>query len=421
MKRSILFLTFSVLSICLKAQNPNWEVINTGYLLPAPVPRFIVKNKSIYCYDDFASTLIRSKNRGLTWDSIPVPSDSSQHLYSDIVFVNDSVGYVTGYDGGVFSGSGVRSVVKKTIDYGTTWQVVNNGIKDSCLFSHINFFDASNGIVFGTGKGRTQRFKTHDGGASWSYVNDLHPYEIDLPSTNNSDFFADGAVAIGFTNGFKVAVTNDGGSTWITKSHPNSVAPTTLDFLDKSNGVFAVNDSVFFTNDGASTFSSKRRMVGSQKIRDLAMIDMQKGFFVGINAIYYTGDGGNTWELSHSPVSHPVSWIEISGIEIFATTLGSKNILKLNIASLEGLNELTQTDGGVKIYPNPVSNKMNIQMDPGQEIKGLSILDALGREVRRFNPIDIQNISVQGLDEGLYTVELNTSTNMYHQKIIVKR
>jgi photosystem II stability/assembly factor-like uncharacterized protein len=419
MKTIVLMLLLAGIFTGYKSQTSSWTSINTGFDLYSG--QFIVKQNCIYHYNTNYSALIRSKNKGLTWDSLPVPSDSSQHLYSAITFVNDSVGFVAGYDGSVFSVNPVRSVIKKTTDRGQTWYPVTNGIVDSCLFSHINFFDANNGIVFGGGKGRTQRFKTQNGGASWSYVNDLFPYEIDLPSTLFSDFIGNEGAVGGFDNHFSVAITDDGGATWVTRKHSNSACPTALHFFDKNMGVLAVNDSAFFTINGALSFTAKRRFAHGKVIRDLAMIDMQRGFFTADTSIYYTPDGGLSWTLSFSDASLQFTSIHIYGAEVFVSSTGNKTVLKRNIASLiSGASESTTQFGQLKIVPNPANEQVQIVLPDLQQAKVI-ITDQLGRVVKDLDIYLNGSISTADLAAGIYLVQVYGSNQAHNAKLVVAR
>jgi hypothetical protein len=68
----------------------------------------------------------------------------------------------------------------------------------------------------------------------------------------------------------------------------------------------------------------------------------------------------------------------------------------------------------VSVYPNPASNKINIE---AKEVTEIKVFDLLGKEIisTKEKEVDISN-----LNNGVYFIQLQTKQNTYTQKIIVQ-
>jgi Leucine-rich repeat (LRR) protein len=73
-----------------------------------------------------------------------------------------------------------------------------------------------------------------------------------------------------------------------------------------------------------------------------------------------------------------------------------------------------------KVYPNPVSNDLNIEC--GEKIESLDIYDALGRRViSKQNTPKSTTIDVSNLDNGIYILKLRTAKGSGEYKVVVKQ
>lgn len=96
--------------------------------------------------------IIRSTDGGFNWDIVNSVSGIEYH---EILFINDSTGFVTGDSG----------ILLKTTDTGLTWSTINTGVTESLYSIDI----ASDGYGFAVGFNGTI-IRTEDYGNNWSQV-----------------------------------------------------------------------------------------------------------------------------------------------------------------------------------------------------------------------------------------------------------
>ena len=401
------------------AQTDNWVNITPGPVLNYGAAKLITKNNSIFVFNSAFSSLLRSTDGGISWSSLSIPSDSARHEYNDITFVSDQVAYVVGYDGSLFSKYGIRSVIKKTTDGGLTWQNASNGLQHQSILTHVSFFNASQGMAFGTAQMKTYRFVTTDGGQNWTHLPNFGP---DMDQVNSSSGFSgqDGVVA-GIGHYMHLAITQDEGSTWITRHFHNFSSAVGLKFFDPKNGVVVSNDYIYTTHDGALTFASQIKFPYAAFIKNFDMIDLQHGFFCTDHNIYYTADGGNTWSLSYANPDLQLVNLKIEGNQVYAATCGSSTILKLDISDrVVGISGQAKGAQPVTLYPNPTADRFYVGAAEGESLVSAVIFDQLGRKVKTQSLAGTKTVEVSDLSPGAYMVEVSSVNNTYLHKLIIQ-
>ena len=76
-----------------------------------------------------------------------------------------------------------------------------------------------------------------------------------------------------------------------------------------------------------------------------------------------------------------------------------------------------ELENAIKVYPNPVSDELTIQMPNSVELEKVFIYNSLGQKVSEG---DTQVISLSTLSSGVLFVEISTTQGTYHKKIIKK-
>ncbi|MBL0342262.1 MAG: hypothetical protein IPP71_15945 [Bacteroidetes bacterium] len=286
---------------------------------------------------------------------------------ADISFVNDSVGFTGGQDGGIY----------KTTNTGDSWSFIGS-FGNNNDFSNIYFINQDTGIVHdfygtiglftpavfppssyilnstadtwfpGTGElSRTQNIfyvaggygkflKSFDNGSTWNFFNcDSNLYLFDAKMIDQNNIVIVGGTDTQLTSieYGKSTVSNDGGLTWST---PNQFAPHDIvgvDFYNNQIGycVGGIN-SVWFFNPNA------------------------------VGSLWQTSDGGYNWTLVDSSYSDLLTDIQVVNDSLAFAVGFNGTILKnaTHYASL-GLNpsDIIQS---ISIFPNPFNANLTIQI-----------------------------------------------------------
>lgn len=95
----------------------------------------------------------------------------------------------------------------------------------------------------------------------------------------------------------------------------------------------------------------------------------------------------------------------------------NKNFIINNGEVVTGIEEI---ESGIRIYPNPASNSVNISAT--EEIKALQIRDINGRTImnKKGSNSTYVNLPIEKLIPGLYIFEITTNSTISNKKIIIK-
>jgi len=113
----------------------------------------------------------KTEDAGKTWKYLDIKGD----FFYDIDFVNKKVGYICGWQGGIF----------KTTDAGSSWKKihnVNSAFSTRHHYESIDFIDENNGIVCGY---NGELLYTNNAGKTWQNVN------LETKTNFHSVFFLD--------------------------------------------------------------------------------------------------------------------------------------------------------------------------------------------------------------------------------------
>lgn len=90
------------------------------------------------------------------------------------------------------------------------------------------------------------------------------------------------------------------------------------------------------------------------------------------------------------------------------------------IRSVRGLDQI----GKVTVYPNPTSNgTVNVVFDDASVIRTISVLDMSGRTLKQINNVSNNNITIDNLQPGMYTLRIivPATGEQTVQKIVVNK
>ncbi len=102
-------------------------------------------------------------------------------------------------------------------------------------------------------------------------------------------------------------------------------------------------------------------------------------------------------------------------------------VLQREVISFLGIDEIEKSGFSAAVYPNPVSNVMNLVINPGKSRFAIvSLLDISGRTVLnkkyelQSEDLSTLQIPVSGLPSGIYMVRIQSGSNVIARKVVLK-
>ncbi|MFN8353500.1 MAG: oxidoreductase [Spirosomataceae bacterium] len=231
--------------------------------------------------------------------------------------------------------------IYKTVDGGTSWNLVFETLRKGVFFDAMDFWDEQNGIVFSDSiDGKLFILTTSDGGESWQEVS---PGRLPAAITGEGGFAASGSclvvegkqnVWIGTTAG-RVYYSKDRGKSWSITETPIKAGKTSgifgLRFKNSQTGfavggdyqnVFEESPNVLITTDGGRNWSmaSTTNPVGLKEA--VVFLDATTIVAVGPSGTCYSTDLGKTWQKIDASGFHSASFSGKTGWAV-----GSKGII----------------------------------------------------------------------------------------------
>jgi len=249
----------------------NWSQIYTGEENQISKLYFLTETTG---FGLFGSTILRTVNGGATWT--PSSILGAPEAFTDIHFVSDSTGYVSG-SWGAFA---------KTTDGGVTWQMGSTGT--SIGFYTVWFTNALTGYLAGSSG---SILKTTNGGTSWNQT--ILPDAIGIYNIEFS------SISTGYAVGYYGIVfrTSDAGATWQKETLFETKNEDLFSVSLKSDGVAiaaGLYGALYKRNNSAMWFETNPKRFGAAT--SIAWVTAQKGF-VTLSSGYLlrTDNGGSTW------------------------------------------------------------------------------------------------------------------------------
>ncbi|MFA7687819.1 MAG: T9SS type A sorting domain-containing protein [Moheibacter sp.] len=352
-------------------------------------------------------TILKTTDGGETW--MQKPSGTTLNL-GKVQFPTPDIGYITGSNGKLL----------KTIDGGETWTLMDLGENSDfsglyCLNEDLIYITSLNTLL-----------KSFDGGNSFITIN------TNLNYNNPQIQFLD--VNLGFTwdpysYDFILLKTEDGGATW---SETGGESP--IHFFNEYIG-FYYSNGLFKTIDSGITFNQIAEGSGN-RLRDIFAIN--ENIVWGIDA-GGTLDGDPSTKLVikiiHSETGSYTEniWydnntqIDMNSIYFADETNGYIVGIKNNIGTIwknsTGINMMStneqERNNEIKVYPNPVSNELNIVLDKPTKTK-ISLIDITGKQIysNSFHEDQVK-INTSAFPKGTYILSVKTENKIFTKKIII--
>lgn len=223
------------------------------------------------------------------------------------------------------------------------------------------------------------------------------------------------------------------GGSVIQKIHQVWTPMYAIHFLNDSLGFMAgFNGNIFkiTISNGQETFTNIPSGV-TAPLNEIQFPTVSTGFITGdAGTVLKTTDGGNTWYPVYTGTNNSLrtlyfknsseGYVAGAGLSILKTTIGGGSVIT------PGIFENKRPEIPIKIYPNPVSDNTWIEYELQEKSEVcISLFDLSGRELFGLNPEwqssgkQRLNISVNGLQKGIYLMMLRVNNASYVKKLVV--
>jgi photosystem II stability/assembly factor-like uncharacterized protein len=267
-------------------------------------------NENVVWASGAEGTWLRTTDGGATWQAGRVAgADSLQ--FRDVHAVDENTAYLLSI------GNGTQSRIYRTTDAGRSWTLQFTNTHPQGFYDCFDFWDAERGIVIGDAiDGQTMMLITTDGGAHWTQI---APETLPRATDGEGSFAASGTcvetgeaghawiVASNPEHG-RMLHTEDHGQTWSVDTLPISTragaGPQSVSFRDARNGVALGGGNsaqpgdtlVATTDDGGSTWTTRTRPPMARGIWGGMYIPGTNTIVaVGPDGAVYSEDDGVTW------------------------------------------------------------------------------------------------------------------------------
>lgn len=374
---------------------------------------------------------------GHTWSEIFKQDPEASDPFNTVFFLNENIGF----KGGNF--------LQQTTDGGLSWKKINWPFYE---IIGIYFENHNHGFVV-TRSGNV--YETNDTGLTWKTSHysssrlfdvQFHNQEIFLVGENGSVsrmntspplpsqpgyIYGPTKVCTGEVAEFHLAVDHDNLTQWST---------TANNVQDQHSSV-----TVKFANSGEYTLAARHfNSCGQSEIRTISITALdppETPTITGPNpsvageegveySIYNIGDDFNLWwtaegvsNITTGQSSVTVDWennIENGLIKVFGVdSHGCRTFGSLNVTLGIPVGIETDIENNLKIYPNPTSSDLFIHSSH-EGILSIRILDAVGREVKRFSlpEGEKQTVSLLSIASGLYLVKISDGNQEVTKRIV---
>lgn len=387
----------AILACICSLGNAQWQQVG-GYSANGNASSMIVINDTMIVSStgnayDMAPGLFTSTNRGVTW------SAKNTNLGTGASPLIADGGYL-------YAGTWGQGVYLST-DKGNTWIVKNNGLPSS--FPVLDLIINNTGL-YACGTGGI--FHSRDNAATWENISLAGTVQA-ASVIAAGDTIISSFVSQTVTGVYK---SNDGGAIW-TLIGPNTGLNDTRirKFALAYNTIFAASDgdmgtgNVYVSTDNGNSWTAGNGLNDQGHNYPQKFITFNQTIFLATaKGVYKSDDHGLNW--MNTGCMNVMS-LAIIGDTLFAGT-GYQGIWKRRLSEMAGSSEAIKENGGLVVYPNPSSEKINIGFKKYSSVGNtlVSIYNIQG-ELLFQQPLkkEITELDISGLEKGVYIVRLTSN------------
>jgi photosystem II stability/assembly factor-like uncharacterized protein len=342
----------------------------------------------------------------------------SSHYFRNIEFLNNDIGFL----------GTLNNKFYKTVDGGTTWTLVNNITPNPQAICGLDCVGTS--TVYGCGAYFSPAYviKSTDSGATWQYI-DMSAYANALVEV----LFVDeniGYVSGNNNSGAVILKTTNGGATWTTIY--NGTIPGEyvwkLQILVSNPNVFFGSIESVAPNSGKMIKSTDAGVTWTSKnfpdvdVQAIGFVTENQGWMGGHNSGFYeTFDAGTTW--TNTSVGSNLNRIFFIGDIAYAS--GTTIYKMSNSLSNVDFQEADRVPLKVRVAPNPIKDKLNLEIDfLGTDHLLLGLYSIDGKLIKQWKPEEITTSGTKKYTfdfpypKGNYILNLHTNTGRQSVNVV---
>ena len=374
-------------------------------------------------------------------------------IESNISFSNPQNGYAY-YEVDLSSSSGSKICISKTTDSGNTWNIIDdfNG-----YFSVSEIVSTHTDTIYYllNNEGITSLVYSYDSGNQWEnkqidvnypgdmffinsdtgYVitsgynkNKLTKFTIDsLYTLINTDtinliysklFFINSQIgyltAKDTSNNNILLFTNDGGVSWNTNYTSSEYVFNNLFFTSDSVGYIICSAGKILKTNNFGMSLTELTISTTSNLNDIQFVTDSCGYCIGDDGVcFYTTNFGNTWLYDTINITENLLKLQMFNLNTGYILNSNNNLFSKNINN----SIFTDRIEPFRIYPNPTSSYLYINIDPKITIDNISIYNMQGQKLLSEN-VNTKQIEISDFENGLYFIEISIGDNRYIKKII---
>ena len=288
----------------------------------------------------------------------------------------------------------------------------------------------------------TDHFKLYAGGGDDVYLVNINEGNTASPmhaNTGEVSFISTHGNSIFAVGKDKVRKSLDGGETWATVKKPSASRTATVNSIDFSqsntNIVYAstkgyiYGKKVFKSIDGGNNWINISNGLPNILVNEILLYQNQNSeiLYLATELGVYVKKGNDKWKkLSDNSLPNViVNDIDINYFEnaLVAASYG-RGLWKIDISVPTGNNNFIAKQNELKIYPNPATGFINIELpsfSPGRQLKYIIYNVVGGLAMEGYLTKTKSSINISNLSKGNYMVKIIDDDNGYNAELIVKQ
>lgn len=390
-------------------------------------------------FQDSICLVTVSTDGGATWTTHQAPMGNPAFV-ANITAIDGNVAWLSGLDGG-----GGGSKILKTVDGGATWAEQTSAAWDpvASWADFVYFKSPAVGIAMGDPRnGEFEIYITANGGQFWTPVPGSNiPDPLPGEYGYNGDYDVVGNTIWFGTSMGGVYRSTTSGSSW--ERFESGQPEGYLDFGDNMHGIYWHNDYNNFhsyasrSTDGGETWTELTSLPegGNYRLESLRYIPgsnyiilstTQTSILTGVYKTYVSKDDGDTWLQIDE--GHHLLWMDFINPETgwggqSQKLSGPSYLFEYTGSPIAGLFGPKPLEAEVSVYPNPVSDIVNVEVQSSQPTDYLLLVnDSQGHLVKKLTIEKTasfrQTLDLGGLPAGAYTVTVSNATGCETRTVI---